>query len=70
MKPVFRQIRLIRCVYELLRCLHLEIWQFLCPQTGRTHRLLYPLLRMRARRVMMSVCVCVWPWITELIMVN
>ena len=30
LKPVFRRIRLIRCAYESLRCLHLEIWQFLC----------------------------------------
>ena len=28
--PFFRRIRLIRCAYELLRCLHLEIWRFLC----------------------------------------
>ena len=27
MKPVFRQNRLIRCVYKSLRCLHLEIWR-------------------------------------------
>ena len=28
--PFFRQIRLIRCAYESLRHLHLEIWRFLC----------------------------------------
>ena len=27
LKPVFRQIRLIRCVYNLLRCLDRQIWQ-------------------------------------------
>ena len=26
MKLLFRQIRLIRCAYESLRCLHLEVW--------------------------------------------
>ena len=30
LKPVFRRIWLIRCAYELLRRLHLEIWRFLC----------------------------------------
>ena len=30
LKPVFRQTRLIRCDYESLRRLYLEIWRFLC----------------------------------------
>jgi hypothetical protein len=30
LKPVFRQVRLIRCTYESLRCLDVEIWRFLC----------------------------------------
>ena len=52
LKPVFCRIRLIRCAYESHRCLHLEIWRFLCSrrqqrQRQRHDRLLYP-LRMRA----------------------
>ncbi len=35
MKPVFRQIQLICCVYESLRYLDLEIWRFFYPQTDR-----------------------------------
>ena len=34
-KPVFHRIQLIRCAYELLGCLHLEIWRFLCSMTTR-----------------------------------
>ena len=30
LKPVFHRIWLIRCAYESLRRLHLEIWRFLC----------------------------------------
>ncbi len=38
-KPVFRQIRLIHCAYEFLRCLDLGIWRFLYPQIdGQTDK--------------------------------
>ncbi len=30
LKPIFCQVRLIRCAYESLRCLDIEIWWFLC----------------------------------------
>ena len=43
---VFHQIRHICCAYNSVRCLDLQIWQFLCPrqQRQRRHdRLLYPL---------------------------
>ena len=33
LKPVFRRFRPIHCAYVSLRCLHLEIWRFLCRQT-------------------------------------
>jgi hypothetical protein len=46
----FRRFWLIRCAYESLRCLDLEIWRFLCwRQTDKPIAL--PLLRMRARGV-------------------
>ena len=45
-KFLLSRIRLIRCAYELLRCLYLEIWRFLYSR-WRHNRLLYP-LRMRA----------------------
>ena len=35
MKYVFQRFRRIRCDYESLRCLDLEIWGFLCWQTDR-----------------------------------
>ena len=46
LKPVFCRIRQICCFYNLLRCLDLQIWQFLCPWQ-RQNRSLYP-------------CACVW----------
>ena len=48
LKPVFCQIRhIIHCAYNSVRCLDLQIWQFLCPQRQRHDEFLYP-LRMRA----------------------
>ncbi len=52
LKPVFCQVRLIRCVYESLRCLDVEIWGFCADDRRQTNQLLYPLLCMRARGVM------------------
>ena len=49
MKQVFQRFRLIRCAYESLRCLDLEMWRFLCRQTDKLIAL--PLLRMHAHRV-------------------
>ena len=66
MKPIFRRIRLIRCVYESLRCLHHEIWRFLCSrqqQWQQWHdRLLYPLC-MRAGVIIANILlkrICSW----------
>ena len=45
LKPAFRWIRQICCSYNLLRCLDLQIWRFLCPQQWwqqRLNQLLYP----------------------------
>ena len=44
-KATFHQIRQICCAYNSLRCLHLQIWRFLCPQLKRQWHiwLLYPL---------------------------
>ena len=41
LKPVFRRIRQICFVYNLPRCLVLQIWRFLCPRQ-RHNQLLYP----------------------------
>jgi hypothetical protein len=55
-KGSFRKVRLISCVYEPLRHLDVQIWWFLYWRTTddrHTNRLLYPLLCMRACRVIM-----------------
>jgi hypothetical protein len=36
-EAVFRQAPLIRCAYESLRCLNLEIWRFWGPQMMCVH---------------------------------
>ena len=52
LKPVSRQIRhnniIIRCAYNSLRCVHLQIWRFLCPRQQRRTRPITLPLRMRA----------------------
>jgi hypothetical protein len=35
MKPGFRRVRRICCTYESIKCLDVQIWQFLCWQTDR-----------------------------------
>jgi hypothetical protein len=51
LKPIFRQIHLIRCAYESLRYLELKIWQCLCGRQTTDKPIALSLLRMRARRV-------------------
>ena len=46
LRPVFRQLRQIRCTFKSLRCLNPKIWQFFCGRQQH-NQLLYP-LRMRA----------------------
>ena len=60
-KPVCHWFRLIGHVYELLRCLDVEIWWFSWWQQtdGQTNRLLYPCACARGKNHSTNVCVYV-----------
>ncbi len=47
LKSVFRQVRLIHCAYESLRCLDLEEVPFFVLTTQCHNRLLYPLVQVQ-----------------------
>ena len=71
-KPVFCLIWQFDCTYNLLRCLHLEIWQFSCGRQRKTYKTItLPLAHVRGviilhvGRVIILTTVCASRWLNR-----